>query len=79
MLGQELTRNFYRLSQEGSSIVWKIILSLILSKKFIPTFVLFRNVSEIELFQCTVHCTDEQHAMSSHELQGAVMLTVEFL
>jgi hypothetical protein len=28
--------------------------------------------------QYTVHCTDEQHAMSSHELQSAVMLTVEF-
>jgi hypothetical protein len=26
----------------------------------------------------TVHCTDEQHAMSSHELQSAFMLTVEF-
>jgi hypothetical protein len=28
--------------------------------------------------QYTVHCTDEQHAMSSHELQSALMLTVEF-
>jgi hypothetical protein len=26
----------------------------------------------------TVHCTDEQHVMSSHELQSALMLTVEF-
>jgi hypothetical protein len=26
----------------------------------------------------TVHSTDEQHAMSSHELQSALMLTVEF-
>jgi hypothetical protein len=26
----------------------------------------------------TVHCTDEQHAMSSHELQRALMLMVEF-
>jgi hypothetical protein len=25
-----------------------------------------------------VHCTDKQHAMSSHELQSALMLTVEF-
>jgi hypothetical protein len=31
-----------------------------------------------QLFHCTVHCTDQQHAMSSHELQSAVMLTVEF-
>jgi hypothetical protein len=26
----------------------------------------------------TIHCTDEQHAMSSHELQSALMLTAEF-
>jgi hypothetical protein len=26
----------------------------------------------------TVHCTDEQHEMSSHELQSELMLTVEF-
>jgi hypothetical protein len=26
----------------------------------------------------TVHCADEQHAMSSHKLQSALMLTVEF-
>jgi hypothetical protein len=26
----------------------------------------------------TVQCTDEQHAMSSHELQSTLMLTVEF-
>jgi hypothetical protein len=26
----------------------------------------------------TVHCTEEQHAMSSHELLSALMLTVEF-
>jgi hypothetical protein len=24
------------------------------------------------------HCTDEQHALSSHELRSALMLTVEF-
>jgi hypothetical protein len=28
--------------------------------------------------QYTVHCTDEQHAMSSHKLQSVLMLTVEF-
>jgi hypothetical protein len=49
------------------------------SKKCIRTCDLFRTVSEIELFHCTVHCTDEQHAMSSHELQNVLMLTVEFL
>jgi hypothetical protein len=26
----------------------------------------------------TVHCTDEQHAMSSHELESALILTEEF-
>jgi hypothetical protein len=31
-----------------------------------------------QLLHCTVQCTDEQHAMSSHELQSALMLTVEF-
>jgi hypothetical protein len=40
----------------------------------ICTCVVFRKVSEIQLF----HCTDEQYAMSSHELQSALMLTVEF-
>jgi hypothetical protein len=29
--------------------------------------------------QYTVHCTDEQHAMSSHELQNPLTFTVEFL
>jgi hypothetical protein len=37
-----------------------------------------QKVSEIELFHYTVHCTDEQHAMSSHALQSPLMLTVEF-
>jgi hypothetical protein len=32
------------------------------------TCALFRTVSEIELF----HCTDKQHAMSSHELQSVL-------
>jgi hypothetical protein len=32
-----------------------------------------------EQFYCIVHCTDEKHAMSSHELQSALMLMVEFL
>jgi hypothetical protein len=31
------------------------------------------------ILQYTVHCTDEQHTMTSHELQSALMLTVEFL
>jgi hypothetical protein len=47
-------------------------------QKGVCTCVLFRTVSEVELFHYTVHCTDEQHAMSSHELQSALVLTVEF-
>jgi hypothetical protein len=43
-------------------------------KKKLYNCVLFRKVSGIELF----HCTDQQHAMSSHELQSVLMLTVEF-
>jgi hypothetical protein len=45
---------------------------------YICTCVLFRTVSEIQLSHCTVHCTDEEHAMSSHDLQSALMSTVEF-
>jgi hypothetical protein len=36
------------------------------------TCVLFRTVSEIQLFHCTVRCTEEQHAMSSHDLQSTL-------
>jgi hypothetical protein len=57
------------MSQEERSIFWEVIVSVIIIKKvYIYTCVLFRTVSEI----------DEQHAMSSHELQSALMLTVEF-
>jgi hypothetical protein len=41
------------------SIFWEVIVSALLSKKCICTCVLFRTVSEIQLFHCTVHCTDE--------------------
>jgi hypothetical protein len=41
-------------------------------KKCMCTCVLFWTVSEIDLF----HCIDEQHTMSSHELQSALMLTM---
>jgi hypothetical protein len=51
-------------------------MSAILSKRsvYIRTCVLFRAVSEIQLF----HCAGEQHAMSPHEFQSALMLTVKF-
>jgi hypothetical protein len=58
-------RNIYRTSQEEMSVFWEVTVSAILIKKCIcSTCVLFRKFFEIELF----HCTDEQHAMSSHEL-----------
>jgi hypothetical protein len=64
----EVFTALYRVSQEERSVFWEVIVSAILSKKnCIFTCVLFRMVSEIELFHYTVLCTDEQHAMSSHE------------
>jgi hypothetical protein len=47
----------YRMFQEERSIFWEVIVSNILSKNCICTCVLFRTVSVIELFHCTVHCT----------------------
>jgi hypothetical protein len=56
-------------------------------QKSVYTCVLFETVSEIELFHCTVviarikerqDAVDEQNAMSSHEQQTSLMLTVEF-
>jgi hypothetical protein len=44
----------YRVSQEERSIFWEIIISVIRRKKFIWTCVLFRAVSLIKLFECTV-------------------------
>jgi hypothetical protein len=50
-------RNFmslYKMSQEQRSIFWEVTVFVILSKKYICTYVLFWKVSEIELFHCTV-------------------------
>jgi hypothetical protein len=44
----------YRLSQEERLVFRKVIVSVILSKKRIYTCILFRTVSEVELFHCTV-------------------------
>jgi hypothetical protein len=38
----------------------------------------FPKYSYFTVQYCTKHCTDEQHAISSHELQSGLMLTVEF-
>jgi hypothetical protein len=51
-----------RVSQEERSIFWEVMESAILSIKV----------------QYIARCTDEQHAKSSHELQSALMLRVEF-
>jgi hypothetical protein len=60
-------------------LFWQFTVSVILTKKkFVCTCVLFRTISEIQLFHCRVHCTDKQHAMSSHKLQSALP-PVEFL
>jgi hypothetical protein len=65
----------YRMAHQERSAFWEDIASVILSQKTVYVHVSYsRTVSKIELF----HCTDEQHAMSSHELQSAVMLTVAF-
>jgi hypothetical protein len=49
-----LTCRLYRMSQEERSIFWEVIVSVLLSKKCVCTCVLFRTVSEIELFHRTV-------------------------
>ena len=36
------------------SVFWEVIVSVILSKRVMCTCVLFRTVSEIELFHCTI-------------------------
>jgi hypothetical protein len=67
--------DIYRMSQEGRSIFWEVVVSVALRKKCTCTCVLLQTVSEIELF----HSMDKRLAMSSHELQSVVMLMVEFL
>jgi hypothetical protein len=64
------------------SVFWEVTISVILSKKrSVYVYVSYSELVQrynISLVQYTVHCTDEQHAMSSHELRSALMLTVEF-
>jgi hypothetical protein len=65
-----MQHGIYRLPQEERSIFWEVIVTVILSK------IVYIHVSYFERFprqsyfsvQYTAHCTDEQHAMSSHEL-----------
>jgi hypothetical protein len=64
------------MSYEERSIFWEVTVTVIQSKEvYMYMYVCpVPNISEIQLF----HCTDEQHAMSSYELQSALMLMVEF-
>jgi uncharacterized membrane protein HdeD (DUF308 family) len=48
-----IIQTLYRMSQEERSIFWKVIVSVILSKKVYMYIVVFRTVSEIKLFYCT--------------------------
>ena len=41
------------MSQEERSTLWEVIVSVILSKNIYMKCVLFRKVSEVELFECT--------------------------
>jgi hypothetical protein len=70
----------YRLSQKERSIFREVTVSVILSKNvymyMYPIPNSYRDRA-ITLYR-TVHCTEEQHAMSSRELQSPLMLTVEF-
>jgi hypothetical protein len=68
-------------SQGERSIFWDVIVSAILSKKvymyMCPIPYGFRDRA-ISLYSNVKTHSDEQHAMSSHDLQSALMLTVEF-
>jgi hypothetical protein len=57
------------MSQEERSIFWEVIVSVILNKNCKCTCVLFRTVSEIKLFYCSVHCTLYRRA-TRHVLAG---------
>jgi hypothetical protein len=77
---------FYRVSQEERSIFCEVIVSVILSQKSIYMYICtilngFRDTA-ISLYSTLYRNVkmhlDQQHATSSHELQSASMLTVEF-
>jgi hypothetical protein len=76
----EATRGrLYRVSQEEWSIFGEVIISAILSKKVcMYTCPIPKGFRDRGISLYTAQCTDEQHAMSSHELQSALTLTVGF-
>jgi hypothetical protein len=71
----------YTMSQEDRSIFWEVIVSVILRKTVYVIVSYYERFPRYSYFtvQYTVHCTDEQYAMSSHELQSALMLKVIIL
>jgi hypothetical protein len=81
------SRKIYRVSQEEKSVFWEVIISVILSRNIYMTMcsipksfrdtVIWLNCSLALIRYVNMH-SDEQHAMSWHELQSALMLTVEF-
>jgi hypothetical protein len=62
------------MSQEEKSVFWEVIVLATVSKKAYMYMYPIPN----GLRDTAIHCTNEQHAMSSHELQSALILTVEF-
>jgi hypothetical protein len=75
----------YRMSQVEKSVFWEVILSVIWRKKCICTCVLFRTVSEIELFHCTVRKIDILRSVSntgihcsSYKIWYSLLSTIHF-
>lgn len=71
------TTGTYRVPQEEKSTFREAKASVILSKKA-HMYTCPRMVSKIELWMLLPAHLDEQHTMSSHDSQSALMLTVEF-
>ena len=67
----------YRVSKEERSIFWEVIVSVILSKNVILTCVVFRSVSEIELFECTLMYIDVDGGIFEHLLQTVPTVSLE--
>jgi hypothetical protein len=68
----------YRVSQDERSIFWEVIVSVMLNKRVYMYMCPIPNGFRDRDISLYVHCTVEQHAISSHELQSALILTVEF-
>jgi hypothetical protein len=68
------------MSQKERSILWEVTVSVALSKESVYVHVSYSSFPDraISLYRNVNMHSNEQHAMSSHELQSALMLTVEF-